>query len=103
MGAHIRNELRKLSHLSEDEQQIYHYLLSTKGRGAAEEYLSDMTETINYRDGKRIADEIEQKEGAWRVASELWLATQAGVESAGTGLAQNIFRETVWMKETSIY
>lgn len=70
--------------LTDEEKNIYGYLVATQGENAANEYLTSLLETINYRRGARQADNVQNSK-LWRLA----YAVPAGVDQFAGGIAQN--------------
>ena len=77
------------THMSEDEKEIYNYLLGARGEQAADEYLEDIRETLNARQGYAAAERIEQQGEGLRLVNELALAGGSGLENAVEGIGQN--------------
>ncbi len=77
------------THMSEDEKEIYNYLLGARGEQAADEYLEDIRETLNARQGYAAAERIEQQGKGLRLVNELALAGGSGLENAVEGIGQN--------------
>lgn len=70
--------------LTDEEKNIYGYLVATQGENAANEYLTSLLETINYRRGARQADNVQNSK-LWQLA----YAVPAGVDQFAGGIAQN--------------
>ena len=82
-------------HMTDFEVGIYNYLLAKNGKDAAQEFLDDIEETLNAREGGMVAENI-QNSGA--VASTLLhglVSVGSGMESAGTGLKQLFSEEAL--------
>lgn len=83
------DDLLAYTHMNDGEQQIYSYLLAERGEQAADEYLNDIRETLNARQGYAAAEKIEQQGKGLRLVNELALAGGAGLDNAVEGIAQN--------------
>lgn len=70
--------------MTDDERNIYYYLLGTQGNDAAQEYIDKMQEFLNYRIGTSQAEEDKANGGAGI------LAFDAGVEQGLTGISNAI-------------
>ena len=77
-----QGERRQLDAMSEDEKNIYYYLLGTKGDAAANEFKSLLDDELNRRIG------TEQAEQAEILGTAGVLPFVAGVESSYAGAAQ---------------
>lgn len=77
------SDLFTLTFLTPDEQSLYDYLLATGGTEAADAYLSEMEETLAYRQGTGLANKIDELPGLARVPVEV-------LSKLGGGAAQNI-------------
>lgn len=75
--------------MTEDEVGIYNYLLAKQGKEKAQEYLDDMEEELNRREGIATANNIQSMDDG--VAKALMFGLQSyasGAQSALTGIQQ---------------
>lgn len=76
-------------YMTEEEIQIYNYLLGKEGDASAKKYLKHLEEAINYRKGKERGENIENIDNWWlrsqvTGAHALW----SGVSQFGRGIKQ---------------
>ena len=75
--------------MTDDEVDIYNYLLAKEGDGAAQEYLGYLEETLNYRQGSMWAENIGNIEsGIGRTFATGAFGLGAGLDQFGSGLKQ---------------
>lgn len=85
----------KYRYMTDFEVGIYNYLLAKNGKDAAQEFLDDIEETLNAREGGMIAENI-QNSGA--VASTLLhgaASVSSGMKSFGIGIKQLFSEEAL--------
>lgn len=73
--------------LTDDEENIYGYLVATKGEKAANQYLDTLQETINYRRGTDLANSIQGNRFL-----QLISGVPAGIDQFAGGI-QQLFQE----------
>ena len=73
--------------LTDDEKNIYGYLVATKGEKAANQYLDTLQETINYRRGTDLANSIQGNRFL-----QLISGVPAGIDQFAGGI-QQLFQE----------
>ncbi len=76
--------------LTDEEKNIYGYLVATQGENAANEYLNAILETINYRRGARQAENIQNSKFL-----QLASAVPAGIDQFAGGVAQNFQEDRI--------
>ena len=69
--------------MTDDEVNIYNYLLAKEGKEAADSYLSDLDDTLRNREGKRLADAVTNID-----IPVLEDGAGAGVENWASGVKQ---------------
>ena len=84
------DELRAAEFMSDSEKQIYDWLLASRGEEAADQYLAELSDTLNMRQGKQIAGEIEDMGRVGNFVNTVALAGATGVGNALKGLTQNL-------------
>lgn len=84
------DELRAAEFMSDSEKQIYDWLLASRGEEAADQYLAELSDTLNMRQGRQIAGEIEDMGSGGRAVNTVALAGATGVGNALKGLTQNM-------------
>lgn len=81
----------KWAYLTDYETSIYNYLLASQGETAADEFLSYMEETVNYRAGSEIAADAKDRGRL----SQLGSSIPAGVDQWKQGTKQLFFDEAL--------
>lgn len=81
---------RSLYHfMTQDEVDVYNYLLAKEGETQAQEYLDYLEETLNARQGGQWAETIrEQDNPILRTASTAAYGAGAGLDQFGSGIRQ---------------
>jgi hypothetical protein len=69
--------------MTDNEVNIYNYLLAKEGKGSADEYLGFLVETLNYRQGKADAEALDGN-----IVGQLLYSIPAGLEQFGSGIRQ---------------
>ena len=83
-------------HLTDDERGIYNYLISKYGTEEASYYLDGLTDTLNNREGKETASEINStKNPISRGVKQGVTAIGSGVTNWGKGIEQLFNEEAV--------
>ena len=76
-------------YMTDDEVNIYNYLLAKEGAEAAQEYLDFLEETLNYRFGSQQAENIEGIQNpVGRTAMTALYGLGAGLDQFGSGVRQ---------------
>lgn len=85
-----KSSLLPYSRMTDSEIKTYNYLYNTQGKKSADEYLSHLRETLNYRSGKIDAKYARGLDNdAARAYATGLIGVGAGVDSAMTGLKQS--------------
>lgn len=80
---------RSLYHwMTDDEVNIYNYILSKQGNEAAQAYLDSIEETLNYRFGTMQAENIQNIGGVGEVLMTGLYGLGSGLDQFGTGVRQ---------------
>ena len=90
----------KYRHMTDFEVGIYNYLLAKEGEDAAKEYLDDIEETLNAREGGAMAEAIQNTSGVTSAILHGVVSVGSGIESAGIGIRQLFSEEALPMTST---
>ena len=75
--------------MTDDEVNLYNYLLAKHGKQKATEYLLDIKDELNYREGQALAGRVLGIENdVGRVAMLGFVGLGSGIEQASTGIQQ---------------
>ena len=84
----------KYNLMTDDEVNMYNYLLSKNGSDKASEYLTDIDETLNYRHGEFIKSNIDDIDSfLGRTVTKGVFGLGAGIDQAVSGLRQAVTAE----------
>ena len=76
-------------YMTDDEVNIYNYLLAKNGEEEAQEYLDSITETLNYRSGTAQGERVRGEENdVLRTIATGVYGVGAGFDQAATGIKQ---------------
>jgi hypothetical protein len=78
-----RSIYEKYTYMTDDEVDVYNYLLAKEGDASANEYLGQIEETLNYRQGTAAAATLKD-----RPATQVLYSIPAGIDSFGSGIRQ---------------
>lgn len=82
--------------MTEEERQLYNYLLAKEGEQSAQGYLNTIEDRLNYRFGKAFHDEAESLENpVQRAGITALTSVGAGLHDFGTGIHQNFTDDPV--------
>ncbi len=83
-------------YMTDDEVNIYNYLLAKNGEEEAQEYLDSLTETLNYRSGTEQAERVRGIENdVLRTLATGVYGVGAGADQAATGIKQLFSKEAL--------
>ena len=82
-------------HMTDFEVGIYNYLLAKEGKDAAQEFLDDIEETLNAREGGMVAENIQNSGAVSSAILHGMVSVGSGVESFGTGVKQLFSEEAL--------
>ena len=87
----LSGKLKNWDHLSEDERNMYYYLLDKMGREAAEGYLQDLQIKLDKRYTDKLTDEIqtEAKENPLKAAALSAISIPSSVVGGAVSFADN--------------
>lgn len=85
----------KYSYMNDDEKGVYNYVYAKYGKDAAASYLDSLTETLNYRYGNNIYENIKDKP-----ALKYTTAASAGMQSFFEGMGQLFSKDALPTSET---
>ncbi len=88
-------EEKGYAYMTEAEVAIYNYYYAKEGKEAAEKYLDNIQETLNYRSATKQYENIKGK-----TALELVFATAAGLDQFENGV-KNLFRDGDYIAPTN--
>lgn len=82
-------------YLTDDEKDLYCYLLVERGEETANNYLKEMATTVDVRLARQMADDIKNDPWALRLIETLALDVTTGLGNAAQGVRQNFSDEAV--------
>ena len=89
---HVVGDYR-YKYMTEDEVSIYNYLLAKNGEEAAQEYLDDIEENLNARQGREWSENIESMNPVGKTIAYAAFAPAAGLDQAFSGTKQFFTKE----------
>lgn len=76
------------SRMTDDEVDIYNYLLAKDGKEVADKFLSDIEESLNSRMGSFLAENIEESQPFLKNLAYLTSSIGSGIEQSRSGFKQ---------------
>lgn len=89
--ANLQNVDTSYRFMTDEEYNIYNYLLAKEGKAKAEEFHLALLDVLNSREGGKIAENIESLNPALRALATAGLGAVGGLERFGAG-TRNAFR-----------
>lgn len=99
-GARVIGDSRYI-YMTDDEVNIYNYILAREGAESAQEYLDYLDDTLNYRSGAQQAENVSDIDNPiGRAAATGLYAIGSGLEQFRTGVRQNFTDEVISPSDT---
>lgn len=83
------------SRMTDDEVNIYNYLLAKDGKETADKFLSEIEESLNSRMGEFLAENIEDSQPFLKNLAYLTSSIGSGIEQARSGYRQFVSNEKI--------
>ena len=83
------------SRMTDDEVNIYNYLLAKDGKETADKFLSEIEESLNSRMGEFLAENIEDSQPFLKNLAYITSSIGSGIEQARSGYRQLVSNEKI--------